>query len=106
MHDKPGKHWNAWFVDNSELSFLDTFGRNIDDSQFPFYYKDYVKNFKQYKYAKFPIQSTISTNCGLFCVHFIYLMSFGFDFKWFLKQYYFDVELNDNVVVKFYNSLF
>ena len=104
-HDKPGQHWNAWFVKNGQLSFLDTFGRSIDDVQLPSYYRDYVKNFHEYEYCKIPIQSISSKNCGLFCIHFTYLMSFGFDFEYFLNQFYFNVNLNDNVVEQFYNSV-
>ena len=103
-HVNPGQHWNSWFVKDGKLLFMDSFGRAPTHPEFPSYYKEYVKQFYEYEYCTIPIQSATSTNCGLYCIHFIYLLSYGLDFEHFLKQYYLDLNQNDNVVVKFYNS--
>ena len=103
-HLLPGEHWNAWFFKNNWLTFMDSFGRPPTHSDFPDYYREYVKNYN-YEYSTVAIQSPKSLNCGLFCLHFIYLLSYGLDFKYFLSQYYLDTSKNDAVVVRFYLSV-
>lgn len=106
VHDKPGQHWNGWFIRDGTLSFFDSFGRDPrDTTSFPRYYQDFVRHFDSVEYVSVPIQKLTSTACGLFCVHFIYLFSFGLDFRYFLSEYYRNVNLNDDVVISFIDSV-
>ena len=104
-HDGAGKHWNSWFVCGDKLYFFDSFGRQPQDKDFPNEYNDFIKKFNIVEYTKTPIQAPESMLCGMFCVHFIYVMSFGLNFMYFLSEYYNFLKLNDYVVFKFINSI-
>ena len=104
-HDKPGEHWNAWFVRDNSVLFFDSFGRYPWDQSFPHDYSDFIRKFDIVEYTTTAIQAFESTLCGLFCIHFIYEISFGLDFSDFLNEYYRNVNLNDDVVISFINSI-
>ena len=103
-HLLPGEHWNAWFFKNNRLLFMDSFGRSPTHKDFPVYYRNYAEHFN-YEYNTVAIQGFDSINCGLFCLHFLYLISYGLDFNFFLNLYSLDTNKNDDVVVSFYNSV-
>ena len=104
-HDKSADHWNSWFIRNKKLIFFDSFGRDPRDSSFPHYYKDMIRKFGVIEYTTIPIQRLTSATCGLFCIHFIYVMSLGLDIVNFCSDYYFDTNLNDCVVLDFISSI-
>ena len=104
-HNEAGEHWNSWFVCGNKLYFFDSFGRDPQDKNFPHEYNDFIQKFNVVEYTKTSIQTHESSLCGLFCVHFVFVMSFGLSFKYFLSEYYNNLKLNDDVVVKFINSI-
>ena len=105
VHEKPGEHWNAWFVEGDTVTFFDSFGRSVFDKTLPAYYRDFVKNFKIVKCNIVQVQHFKSIACGYFCVHFIYLATLGFNFKHFLSDYSTDLKSNDFVVFNIINLL-
>ena len=104
-HKNPGEHWNSWFVRNKKLIFFDSFGRNPNDSDFPFYYHKLTKTFNQIEYNKTPIQAWDTFTCGHFCIHFIYVLSLGLEIKHFIGDYFKSFYENDIKVIDFINSI-
>ena len=104
-HDKPGKHWNSWFVENNKIIFFDSFGRAPDDPSLPEYYQDITQQFKVVEFNKSQIQGLMSKTCGYFCAHFIYVFSLGLNYHSFLNDYYNNFEMNDIVVRDIVNSI-
>ena len=70
-HDESGEHWNAWVVNNNNAMFFDSYGRNPRLLN----YHDVVTNFNQVKFTTKCLQDFNSQSCGLFCIHFLYIMS-------------------------------
>ena len=99
-HDKAGEHWNAWVVNGSTVTFFDSFSRDPRHSNFPKHYMDMIKRFDNVNFVSKRVQSMRSTYCGLFCIHFIYIMSLGLDVTSFLEDYSSNYSKNDNVVAK------
>ena len=104
-HELPGTHWNAWFVDGPNISFFDSFGRSYDDETLPDHYRDIVNSFQQVDYCTNRIQGWKSVNCGLFCIHFIYIKCLGLDYNKFLNEYTTNFETNDLIVNEFIESI-
>ena len=86
-HDKPGKHWVAWFVRGKEVTFFDSFGRSPFNSAFPHDFIDFSEKFEKCKFISNPVQEPGSPWCGLHCIHFIFMMCVGLDVGDFLKNY-------------------
>lgn len=104
-HDKTGQHWNSWFVRGDKISFFDSFGRSPDDPTLPHHYRNLILNFRDIEYSRTRIQGWTATTCGLFCIHYIYVMSLGLDFKSFIAEYSKDFEANDDLVFDFVDSI-
>ena len=104
-HHKGGEHWNAWVVHGEKIVFFDSFGRDPTDSSFPETYKELLNRFKVYKYSKTQVQNFTSFTCGYYCIHFIYILSLGLDFEFFLNEYTDNFEKNDLTVIDFVNNL-
>ena len=105
LHDQRGEHWNAWMVQGQKVLFFDSFGRDPSDSTFPGIYKELLNGFKVLNYTKTRVQNFTSSTCGYYCIHFIYLLSLGLDFKFFLNEYTDDFRKNDIAVIDFVNNL-
>ena len=105
LHDQRGEHWNAWMVQGQKVLFFDSFGRDPSDSTFPGIYKELLNGFKILNYTKTRVQNFTSSTCGYYCIHFIYLLSLGLDFKFFLNEYTDDFRKNDIAVIDFVNNL-
>ena len=104
-HSSSGTHWNAWFVNNNELTFFDTFGRSYNNTDFPKFYGEIAKKYKKVKYSKIKLQSRDSYTCGYFCVYFIYSLCLGIEFKYFLSDFTKNLECNDYIVLRFVDSI-
>ena len=105
-HNKPGQHWNSWFVRNDTLYFFDSFGREPNHSDFPIYYQTLLKKYRQVQYNKTRIQAWDAVTCGYFCIHFIYnVLSLGLEIKHFIEGYFKNVYKNDIKVIDFINSI-
>ena len=88
-----------------QRAFFDSFGRDPRDNSFPDGYKNIVENFDSFEYSKFQLQDFSSATCGYFCIHFIYTLSLGLNFKSFLSEYGDNYKSNDISVVEFVNML-
>lgn len=104
-HDKPGEHWNCWFVRGDKIFFFDSFGRTPDSPTLPIYYREIIKDFGQVEYSTNRVQGWLATTCGYFCVDFIYILSLGLDFKNFMNKYSRNYESNDNIVIDIVDSI-
>ena len=104
-HDENGEHWCAWVAKDDTVCFFDSFGRSPDHKTLPKYYKDIVKKFKFVRYTNYRVQGWNSKACGYFCIHFIYVLSLGVDYKDFLNDYSQDFENNDSVAFNFVSSI-
>ena len=105
LHDQRGEHWNAWMVQGQKVLFFDSFGRDPNDSTFPEIYRELLNGFRILNYTKTRVQNFTSSTCGYYCIHFIYLLSLGLDFKFFLNEYTDDFRKNDIAVIDFVNNL-
>ena len=104
-HDENGEHWCAWVVKDDTVCFFDSFGRSPNDETLPKYFKDIVEKFKIVRYTNYRVQDWSSKACGYFCIHFIYVLSLGLDYKDFLNDYSRDFEKNDSVAFNFVSSI-
>ena len=105
LHHEHGEHWNAWVVHGDKILFFDSFGRDPRDPSFPEIYKDVVNRFETFKYTKTQIQNVTSSTCGYYCIHFLYVLSLGLDFDFFMNEYTDDFRRNDIDVIEFVNNL-
>ena len=104
-HNRPGEHWNVWFVRGNKIIFFDSFGRPPHDPAFPQHYRDLIKEFNRVEYSLTQIQGLDAATCGLYCVHCIYVLSLGLDLNNFINDYYNDFKRNDKVVYDIVNSI-
>jgi hypothetical protein len=104
-HDKPGEHWNAWVVRGDSVTFFDSFSRDPRDEQFPNHYRKLIMNFDKVKFVCQRVQSASSTSCGLFCIHFIFVMSIGLNVQSFLDDYTKNYAKNDDIVFDIVNGI-
>lgn len=70
----PGDHWLLLLRKKEKLYFIDSYGRNLNDSTFDVGFvkvmKDYLGNEKIY-YNKRWLQQLTSNTCGAYCIYFI-----------------------------------
>ena len=92
-------------MQNRTVFFFDSFGRRFDDETLPNHFTEFVKSFDRVVCTTKRVQSWTSVTCGHFCVHFLYVLSLGLDFKFFLNQYSTNFEKNDEEVYEFYQSI-
>ena len=74
------------FCNIRKVLFFDSFGRDPRDSTFPEIYKELLNRFKIFKYTKTRVQDFTSSTCGYYCVHFLYVLSLGLDFTFFMDE--------------------
>ena len=103
-HDAPGRHWIAWYVNQSTVTFFDSFGRAPFNDYFPVQYTDFIDKFDRVIYMNGALQKSDSVACGYYCIHFIYVFSLGLTFDSFLEDYY-DLKNNDIVATDFVYSI-
>ena len=104
-HDRPGEHWNGWFVKDNKIIFFDSFGRAPDNPSFPQYYHNIIEKFDEVEFTRSRIQGWTSNTCGYFCTHFIYVLSLGLNIGNFIDEYFNVFEINDIVVYDFVKSI-
>ena len=97
-HNAPGVHWIGWFVNNSTVTFFDSFARSPFSDTFPEQYIDFMDRFKSVIFSNLPVQAHGTVSCGYFCIHFIYMLSLGLNIDDFLDEYY---DCNDTDIVTF-----
>ena len=96
-HDRPGKHWCAWWIQDGNAIFFDSFGRPPTDDTFPRDFYKLMRNYKSCNYISRAVQLVGTTSCGHFCAHFIHEMSSKKGVSRFLSWYR-DIEYNDEIV--------
>lgn len=104
-HSKSGQHWNAWFVEDKTVYFMDSFGRSPLDDSFPHDYRDIVRKFNNFKYFPYRIQPFKSFTCGYYCIHFILIFSLGLSMIDFKNEYTDDLNKNDVKVINILNTI-
>ncbi len=104
-HQRPGTHWNGWYVNGDELTFFDSFGRSYKHGDFPETYRQFAEKFAKITHSTVQVQSTDSWTCGYFCVKFIYLHCLGLNLKEFLNEFSLNLILNDYNVMDFVDSI-
>ena len=104
-HNESGEHWCAWMVDGQSISFFDSLGREPWDPSFPPHFQKIVEDYSHLEYTQSRVQKWTSKTCGYFCIHFIFILSLGLDYRHFLDEYSSNFLQNDNVVLDFYNSI-
>ena len=100
-HTKSGEHWNAWVVDNDNVTFFDSYGRN----PYLLNYHSVLNNFRQIRYTSECIQDFSSQACGLFCIHFLYNMTLKLPISEFFCDYTNNLHYNDRVVLSIVDSI-
>ena len=96
-HDRPGQHWCAWWIQDGNALFFDSFGRPPTHHSFPRDFHKISRSYKSCKYVPRAVQLVGTTSCGHFCAHFMYEMSNKKSVRRFLS-YYNDIKTNDEVV--------
>ena len=105
-HNHGGQHWCAWFIKDECISFFDSFGRKPWDPTFPSHFHDIVADYTCLQYTDSRLQNWTSVTCGYFCIHFIYSLCLGLEYKNFLSEYCDDNLIsNDYITFDFYNSI-
>ena len=104
-HDEHGEHWCAWVVKGDGICFFDSFGRSPDDKTLPSHFKDFLSEFKSIRYTSKRVQGWKSKACGLFCIHFIYVLCLGLKYEDFLNEYTTNHSRNDSIVIDFVDSI-
>ena len=99
-HTEFGEHWNCWIVDNGNVTFFDSYGRN----PLILNYDNIVKNFRNVRYTSKCIQDYHSRTCGLFCIHFLYIMTLKLPIEEFFCDYSNNLIDNDNAVLSIVDS--
>lgn len=97
----PGQHWIVLFIPHRGMpEFFDPLGYK------PSFYLPHFENFlvnrgPRYKYNTQKIQSDDSSNCGLFCIYFLYLRSRDVTFQNILNTFSIHNNENDNKIITF-----
>ena len=115
--NKPGSHWVAAYIKNySKCYYFDSYGPLnclnpayikpkpycISGPNFTIY--DFSNYFKSVTTNKSIYQSIISSNCGHFCIYFIYSMCIGISYSKIIS--FLDVQFDANYfVLKFVKNL-
>lgn len=102
----PGQHWIAIFIPSEGLpEFFDPLA--YDPTHYLTHFEDFLVNRgPTYKYNTQKIQSDTSSNCGLFCIYFLYFRSRNVSFKDILKSFSLRLNENDNKLITFIRQNF
>ena len=101
-HDSslPGEHWFAIYLPKyGKIEYFDSYGIKPINHQV---YELIKTNQKSFIYNTKPIQGADSTNCGKYCIFFLYMRARGYNMKKILKFFVNNKQQND----LFINSLF
>ncbi len=100
-HNESGEHWNAWVVDNGDVTFFDSYGRSPQTLN----YHSVLNKFRRVRYTSECVQDFDSRTCGLFCIHFIYVMTLKLPINEFFRDYTSNLVYNDSIVLSIIDSL-
>ena len=103
-HNGPGSHWNGWFITQSKIFFIDTYGRSPKDSTLPTAYRLFVKN-KQFVFNPRIIEGLFSNTCGQFCVYFLHRLCKGDEWTDIIDSFNDNLAVNDRIVRRFVQRL-
>ena len=104
-HEHSGEHWNVWRVNGDDVLFFDSFGRSPFSIEFPVYFHEFAKSFKKITFVEKQLQHPFSVACGYYCVKFVYDLSYDLKLDSFLKSFTTNLQLNDEKVNIFVDSI-
>ena len=82
---KPGEHWIALYITrNGNLEYFDSYGNKPFKKEIYHFIKKHRMNLI---YNKKKIQSSLSTNCGKFCLLFVLLRTRGLSMKKIIRLF-------------------
>ena len=96
--NEPGSHWVSLIINNNILYYWDSFGCP------PF--NEIIKlNHKIIYYNQYTIQDINDSNCGWYCLFFLYHMKhYKNDYKKMLELFIYNNEKNSDILEKFFNK--
>ena len=99
-----GSHWIIVFFDEKQAVFFDSFAKTPNTYGLDGKLKNIGKKFSQ---LQFPLQSSLSTLCGEYCIFFSYHLSRGHSLQQVMKYFKKDnEEVNDLLVKRFVYKLY
>ena len=107
--NESGDHWTCIRVEKVKAYFIDSFGRDFEDSTFP---KDFRKSVRKLFKDKSIIQNNkllqdlTSNACGYYCVYFLDKLSLNYTFKNIVSDFTKDLKFNDLLVLKYFRKNF
>src|SRR6266700_3613809 len=102
--DKSGEHWVAVYISNRGFGeYFDSYGLKPLYKEFIYFMDKYCPNGWQYNST--PIQGLVSTNCGQYCVVYVFLKSIGFTLCKIVKLFTTCSQTNDKIIEKIYQIL-
>ena len=95
----PGKHWVSLFIPAKGLpEFFDPLA--YKPTHIHSYFEDFLVNRgPAYKYNTQKVQSDSSSNCGLFCIYFLYMRSRNIPFQDILRSFSPNLDENDSKAI-------
>jgi Ulp1 family protease len=88
-----GSHWTCAFIKNNQVNYFDSYGNEPKGK-----IEEFFKEFPKFTRNKYPYQSIISDVCGQYCIVFLYYLSQGYSYEYFLKKLY--TSKNSDLFVK------
>lgn len=101
---KPGEHWvSVYFSAKKEGTYFDSFGLPPIDKRVLRFLQ---KNTTKWTYSNKVLQHPFSFLCGGFCIYFLIKKCQGQSLNTLLKGFRFDLDLNDNKIIRFLKRTF
>jgi len=100
---RAGEHWFAIFIPKfGKIEYFDSYGLKPINSQV----YDFIKaNGNKYIYNRRIIQSVLSSNCGKYCIFYIYMRSRNFKMKKITQFFVLNKQYNDLLINKIFKKL-
>jgi len=97
----PGQHWIAMFIPRHGMpEFFDPLA--YSPTHYLTHFEDFLVNRgPSYKYNAQKIQSDASSNCGLFCIYFLYFRSRNVPYNTIINSFSLHLNDNDDKIVTF-----
>jgi len=103
-HQKPGKHWLAFFYDNEVLECFDSYG--LSPEHYSQSFKSLTTNFSKLKVNTKRIQSRDTAVCGQYCLFYLMCKTRGYTMEQVVDIFNNNYRLNDQFVYNFIDKRF
>ena len=99
----PGEHWFAIYLPKfGKIQYFDSYGLQPTNN----WILNFIKaNGSKFIYNSKLIQAEKSTNCGKFCIFYIYMRSRGYKMKKLLQFFVNNAKLNDYFIEKLFKKI-